>query len=111
MWISGWHFQGKVYAAAAAAKSLQSCPTLCDPMDCSPPGSSVHGLVQERVLQWVAIERFIILCNLDILSSNSLVCILPPPPIFLTFYGSLLFRIISKRQVLYLPFFPLDFSP
>ena len=35
--------------AAAAAKSLQSCPTLCDPMDCSLPGSSVHGLFQARV--------------------------------------------------------------
>ena len=33
----------------------QSYPTLCDPMDCSPPGSSVHGTLQERILQWVAI--------------------------------------------------------
>ena len=41
--------------AAAAAKSLQSCPTLCDPMDCSPPGSSVHGIFQSRVLEWGAI--------------------------------------------------------
>ena len=41
--------------AAAAAKSLQSCPTLCDPMDCSPPGSSVHGTLQTRTLEWVAI--------------------------------------------------------
>ena len=41
--------------AAAAAKSLQSCPTLCDPMDYSPPGSSVHGIFQARVLKWVAI--------------------------------------------------------
>ena len=40
--------------AAAAAKSLQSCPTLCDPMDCSPPGSSAHGSSQARVLEWVA---------------------------------------------------------
>ena len=39
----------------AAAKSLQSCPTLCDPMDCSLPGSSVHGIFQTRVLEWVAI--------------------------------------------------------
>ena len=39
-------------AAAAAAKSLQSCPTLCDPMDCSLPGSSVHGIFQARVLEW-----------------------------------------------------------
>ena len=36
-------------------KSLQSCPTLCDPMDCSPPGSSVHGILQARLLEWVAI--------------------------------------------------------
>ena len=42
-------------AAAAAAKSLQSCLTLCDPMDCSPPGSSVHGIFQARVLEWNAI--------------------------------------------------------
>ena len=42
-------------AAAAAAKSLQSCPTLCDPMDCSLPGSSTRGIFQERVLEWGAI--------------------------------------------------------
>ena len=42
-------------AAAAAAKSLQSCPTLYDPMDCSPPGSSIHGIFQARVLEWGAI--------------------------------------------------------
>ena len=41
--------------AAAAAKSIQSCPTLCDPMDCSPPGSSIHGIFQARVLEWGAI--------------------------------------------------------
>ena len=42
-------------AAAAAAKSLQSCPTLCDPTDSSPPGSSVSGILQARTLEWVAI--------------------------------------------------------
>ena len=42
-------------AAATAAKSLQSCPTLCDPMDWSPPGFSVHGILQARTLEWVAI--------------------------------------------------------
>ena len=42
-------------AAAAAAKSLQSCPILCDPIDSSPPGSPVHGIFQARVLEWVAI--------------------------------------------------------
>ena len=41
---------------AAAAKSLQSCPTLCDPTDGSPPGSSVPGILQARILQWVAIS-------------------------------------------------------
>ena len=42
-------------AAAAAAKSLQSCPTLCDPRDGSPPGSPVPGILQARTLEWVAI--------------------------------------------------------
>ena len=42
-------------AAAAAAKSLQSCPTLCDPIDGSPPGSPVPGILQARVLEWGAI--------------------------------------------------------
>ena len=41
--------------AAAAAKSLHLCPTLSDQMDCSLPGSSVHGIFQARVLEWVAI--------------------------------------------------------
>ena len=35
---------------------IQSCPILCDPMDCSPPGSSVHGIFQARILEWVAIS-------------------------------------------------------
>ena len=39
----------------ACAKSLQSCPTLCDPVDCSPPGSSIHGILRARILEWVAI--------------------------------------------------------
>ena len=34
----------------------KSCPTLCDPMDCGPPGSSVHGILQARILEWVAIS-------------------------------------------------------
>ena len=41
--------------SATAAKSLQSCPTLCDPIDGSPPGSSVPGILQARTLEWVAI--------------------------------------------------------
>ena len=41
---------------AAAAKSLQSCPTLCNPIDCSPPGSAVPGILQARALEWGAIS-------------------------------------------------------
>ena len=44
------------YVFAAAAKSLQLCPTLCDPIDGSPPGSSVPGILQARTLEWVAIS-------------------------------------------------------
>ena len=43
-------------AAAAATKSLQSCPTLCDPIEGSPPGSAVPGILQARTLEWVAIS-------------------------------------------------------
>ena len=46
----------KSAAAAAAAKSLQSCPTLCDPIDGNPPGSPVPGILQARTLEWVAIS-------------------------------------------------------
>ena len=42
--------------AAVAAKSLQSCPTLCDPIDSSPPGFSVPGILQARTVEWVAIS-------------------------------------------------------
>ena len=43
-------------AAAAAAKSFQSCPTLSDPIDGSPPGSPIPGILQARILEWVAIS-------------------------------------------------------
>ena len=43
-------------SAAAAAKSLQSCPTLCDPIDGLPPGFPVPGILQARTLEWVAIS-------------------------------------------------------
>ena len=67
-WIRGdsclWGVRGRVMhlphkyqaVAAAAAKSLQSCPTLCDPIDGSPPGSPVPGILQARTLEWVAIS-------------------------------------------------------
>ena len=45
-------------AAAAAARSLQSCLTLCDPIDSNPPGSPIPGILQARTLEWVAISFF-----------------------------------------------------
>ena len=48
-------FFGEMPAAAAAAKSLQSCSTLCDPIDGSPPGFPVPGILQARRLEWVAV--------------------------------------------------------
>ena len=53
-WLSDWECY--TAQAAAAAKSLQSCPTLCDPIDSSPLGSSVPGILQTRTLEWVAIS-------------------------------------------------------
>ena len=55
--------QSTISAAAAAAKSLQSCPSLCNPIDCSPPGSPVRGIFQARVLERGAIafsEQYLI---------------------------------------------------
>jgi len=49
-------FAMPVPPAAAAAKLLQLCPTLCDPTDGSPPGSSIPGILQARILEWVAIS-------------------------------------------------------
>ena len=49
-----WHHH--LFFAIAIAKSLQSCPTLCNPIDGSPPGSPVPGILQARTLEWVAIS-------------------------------------------------------
>ena len=51
-----WPLSGLCNLGQNAAKSLQSCPTLCDPMDCSLPGFSIPGILQARTLEWVAIS-------------------------------------------------------
>ena len=51
-----YKFKPQGLCAAAAAKSRQSCPTLCNPIDSSPTGSSVPGILQARMLEWVAIS-------------------------------------------------------
>ena len=55
-WNSEWARVEKFIAAAAAAKSLQLCLPLCDPINGSPPGSSVPGILQARILEWIAIS-------------------------------------------------------
>ena len=51
----GCHFLLQCMKVKSESEVAQSCPTLCDPMDCSPPGSSIHGIFQARVLEWGAI--------------------------------------------------------
>ena len=58
-------------SAASAAKSLQSCPTLCDPIDSSPPGSPVPGIFQARTLEWAAISFSIMNLNSSIIGAGS----------------------------------------
>ena len=61
------HSSNMVYnAAAAAAKSLQSCPTLLNPIDGGPPGPAVPGILQARTLEWVAISSSNIMLDLNI---------------------------------------------
>ena len=57
---AGWFFkqQNLLLRWNSACSVTQSCPTLCNPMDCSPSGSSVHGILQARILEWVAISSF-----------------------------------------------------
>ena len=51
----GCHFLLQSMKVKSESEVAQSCPILCDPMDCSPPGSSIHGIFQARVLEWAAI--------------------------------------------------------
>ena len=54
----------EINAMSAAAKSLHSCPTLCDPIDGSPPGSPIPGILQARTLEWVGVRNAVLGCNL-----------------------------------------------
>ena len=62
----GCHFLVQCMKVKSESEVAQSCPTLRDPMDCSPPGSSVHGIFQARVLEWVSL-----LCSKVLLKYNS----------------------------------------
>ena len=52
----GWTLNRSRATFKVKSEVAQLCPTLCDPVDCSPPGSSVHGILQARILEWVAIS-------------------------------------------------------
>ena len=54
----GCHFLLQCMKVKSESEVVQLCPTLCDPVDCSPPGSSVHGILQARILEWVAISFY-----------------------------------------------------
>ena len=66
----GCHFLLQCMEVKSESEVAQSCPTLSDPMDCSPPGSSVHGIFQARALEWVA-TAFSMCTSVVMLSSNS----------------------------------------
>ena len=79
--------------AAAAAKSLQSCPTLCDPIDGSPPGSSVPAILQARTLVWVAISFSDACMHAKVLQSCLTLC----DPVDSSPAGSSIHRILQAR--------------
>ena len=66
--------QPQLFSLAAAAKSLQLCPILCDPIDSSPVGSSVPGILQPRILEWVASSpNFTMVLNFFLITSKSVI--------------------------------------
>ena len=69
----GCHFLLQCMKVKSQNEVAQSCPTLRDPMDCSPPGSSVHGIFQARVLAWGAItfSKLFLLCSLKMISEGT----------------------------------------
>ena len=96
----GTHDPGTEDAAAAAAASLQSCPTLCDPRDSSPPGSPVPGILQARTLEQIPTKRLIILSSFlartqPVKSSELFVYYSPPNLIFL--YKSVLLQLPCRN--------------
>ena len=87
-------------AAAAAAKSLQSCLTLCDPRDCSPPGSSVPGILQARTLEWVAISFLLQCMKVKSESEVAQLCPTPSDPMDCSLPGSSVEPLPSPKMAL-----------
>ena len=76
----GCHFPLQCMKVKSESEVAQSCSTLSDPMDCSPPGSSIHGIFQARVLEWVAIASTHFPCSLQNWSNCRTVLYLRDPP-------------------------------
>ena len=74
----GCHFLLQCMKAKSESEVTQSCPTLSDPMDCSLPGSSIHGIFQARVLEWGAIA-FYIYITIEMISSQVVLVVTNPP--------------------------------
>ena len=76
----GCHFLLQCMKVKSESEVAQSCPTLCDPMDCSLPGSSVHGIFQARVLEWgaIAFSIFMLLATFYLHSSHLITDLFPP---------------------------------
>ena len=88
--------QARILAAAAAAKSLQLCPTLCDPRDGSPQGSPIPGILQARSLEWVAI--FLLQCmKMKSKSEVTQSCLTPSDPMDCSLPGSSVHGIFQAR--------------
>ena len=88
-----------LYAAAAAAKSLQSCPTLCDPIDGSPLGSPVPGILQARTLQWVLLQCMKVKSESEV----SQLCLTLRNPMDCSLPGSSVHGIFQAREPWFTP--------
>ena len=89
-----------IHTAATATKSLQSCPTLCNPTDSSPPGFSVPGILQARLLEWVAISFSNVCMYAKLLQSCPILC----DPTDRSPSGSSVHRILQAGILIGLPF-------
>ena len=101
----GCHFLLQCMKVKSESEVFQSCLTLCDPMDCSPPGSSIHGIFQARVLEWGAIAFSIIAIRPLIIlfkSCSSLLC--------LSWFFCLLILSVVQRNLLWFVYFSLQIS-
>ena len=102
----------KSYLACMHAESLQSCLTLCSPMDCSPPGSSVHGILQARVLEWVVMpssggssqprDRTQVFLHLLHWQESSLPLVPPEKPRVTIWYSNFIPRLNPREMRAYL---------